>query len=205
MTEFPITVEELLATYWLDSENHIVAPGRTAETLRRYCEKRGLAASDSILEKAAGHLDGFGKGDVDQWVVHVCFFAHPHTLWNFMIDALRVAETNGHLQKIAAGLAEHILSSYGSMIPYFEARAREDSRFKRMLTGAWRHRMSDRVWMRLRAIQAEVPEPLSNMIPLENGSDYMSDSLKPGDRETDDKGRFVRDADGKWILSPGKG
>jgi len=138
------------------------------------------------------------KGDVDQWVTFITFFAHPNALWNFMLDAVAAAENDDQLEKIAASLAEHILAHYGSTIPRFEAQALRDSRFKRMLTGVWRHRMSDHVWMRLRAIQSDVHAPLSNMIPLEHGVDYMSDSLSQDDRKHDDKGRYILQADGDW-------
>jgi hypothetical protein len=203
LTKSPITVEKLLALYWLNSENEVASPENTAENLRRFSESRGLEASDLVLEKATEHLNGaLSKGDVGQWVVSICFFAHPHTLWNFMLDAVEVAENDDHLGGIAASLAEHMLAYYGSMLPHFEAQARHDSRFKRMLTGVRRHIMSDRVWMRLRALQSGVPDPLSEMIPLENGVDYMADTLKPEYRENDDKGQYVRGADGQWHKPP---
>ncbi len=116
-----------------------------------------------------------------------------------MLNAVAFAETEDHLGRIACGLAEILLAHYGSLMPLFEERARKDPKFARMLTGVWRHRMSDEVWMRLRALQAAVELPLSQMIPLENGIDYMAEHLKPDDRSTPDKGRYSRDAAGNWI------
>lgn len=195
----------LLATYWLSSDTQIVSPERTAETLRRFSKDRDLAVSASVLKQAADHLNGaLSKGDVDRWVTMICFWSHPHTLWNFMLDTVAAADNDDHLGKIAASLAEHILAHYGSMIPLFEMQAFKDKRFKRMLTGVWRHRMSDRVWARLRQLQADIPNPLPTMTPLKHGVDYMSEALKPEDRENDDKGRYMRAPDGTWIVRPAK-
>ncbi len=115
-----------------------------------------------------------------------------------MLEAVTAADNDDHLEAVAAGLAEHILAHYGSMIPLFEKQARKDRRFKRMLTGVWRNRMSDDVWLRLRTIQSDVPDPLSNMLPLQHGVEYMSDNLSKEDRQKADKGRFVRDSQGIW-------
>jgi hypothetical protein len=121
---------------------------------------------------------------------------HPHYLWNFMLDTVYLAENDGHLEKIASNLAEHILAYYGSMIPHFEKQAANSTKFAKMLTGVWRHKMGDDVWMRLRKIQTSVVNPLGNMISLEYGVEYMAGSLAPSDRDRTDKGRYRRNATG---------
>lgn len=201
MTDATATVGQLLAAYWLQDDPKTLDERKGIECLRQFADGKRLLVSDAVLQQAVHHLNGgLAKGDVGQWIVLICFWGHPHAIWDFMLDALSVAESDEHLGKIATGLAEHILAHYGSMMPYFEEYARADSRFKRMLTGVWRHRMSDDVWMRLRAMQAEVSDPLSTMIPLEHGVEYMAHSLSREDRVNEDKSRcrYRRDAEGNW-------
>ena len=199
LTENSLTVDALMATYWLNTEEQINTSKSNLEHLRQFAEERNLVISEAGLQEAADHLDVELAGrNVNGWVVFISFFGHPHNLWNFMLDAVLAAKNDEHLLKIAAGPAEHILAHYGSMVPYFEEQARRDRKFKRMLTGVWRHRMSDDVWMRLRAIQSDVPDPFSSMIPLDQGIAYMADSLSQADRENDDKGMYRRDAKGEW-------
>ncbi|NSY38533.1 DUF6869 domain-containing protein [Leisingera sp. ANG59] len=202
MSSKSLTAEELLAVYWLRSEELNLQDQDTLEKLRSFVRQRKLQVTNQVLENACDYLhSGLSKGDVEQWIVFICFWANPNALWNFTIDAMAAAENDDDLGRIAVGLAEHILAHYGSMMPYFEARASVDPDFKRMLTGVWRHRMSDDVWMRLRALQAEVPNPLGNMIPLEKGVEHMAHSLKPDDRANDDKGRYQRDNTGEWQVA----
>ena len=106
----------------------------------------GFDVSQEVLQEATCHLTGrLSKGDVNKWIVFICFWGHPHTLWDFMLDAVEMAVDDRDLQVIATELAEHILAHYGSMIGHFESRASSDRNFRRMLTGVWRHRMSDEV------------------------------------------------------------
>lgn len=190
-----MTTEKLLVSYWLNSENQTNSPQNSIECLRQFAKEKNYMVSDKAFLEAAHHLDGeLTKGDVDQWIVFVCFLGHPHALWNLMLDAVTVADSDKHLGKIAVGLAEHILAHYGSMISHFEKQALRDHRFKRMLTGVWRHRMSDNVWARLRVMQSNIPAPLSTMDPLEYGVEHLGRE----DRENADKGPYLRDANGDW-------
>jgi len=200
LSDVSISLGKLLASYWLDTKDFIKKSDSSAPALRQFAERRGFSVSDEDLQKAAVHLDGeMSEGDPNRWVVFICFFGHPHALWNFMMDAMSVASCSNDYHKIATELAEHILAHYGSMIGYFEKIAKADNRFVHMLTGVWRHRMSDDVWMRLRAIQAQDCDPLPMMIPLENGVDYMAHSLSEEDRTSPDKGRYILDAEGNWV------
>jgi hypothetical protein len=158
-----------------------------------------IKLSDAVFQKASLQIDTkLIDGDIEQWVVYVCFRSHPHFLWNFMLDTVALAKNDDHLSEIGVSLAEHILAHYGSMMPDFEEMASTDQKFKRMLTGVRRHRMSDEVWLRLRIMQSEVSDPLAGMIPLENGAEYMSASLTQSDRANADKGLYFRDECGDW-------
>lgn len=199
MIENVITVERSLAAYWLDTDSKNNSLKSIEKQIQNSAKDRSFEISYETMQKVTRHLSiELIDGDINQWVVSVCFTGHPHTLWNFMLDAVDMANNDQHLEKIATELAEHILAHYGTMIDYFENWAKQDQKFKRMLTGVWRHRMSDDVWMRLRAIQSEVGDPLPNMIPLEHGLEYMAKSLSLDDRRNSDKGPYIRNADGKW-------
>ena len=200
MTQTSVSFQRLLAKYWLEAETRPADNKNIEERLRAFAYVHEMPVSQEVLQEACQHLSGWGaKGDIRQWVVTICFWAHPHGLWNFMLDAMTEACTDDHLHIIACELAEHQLAHHGSMIPHYQAQARLDLRFRRMLTGVWRHRMSDEVWVQLREIQAQEPDPLPNMIPLELGVEYGADRLSEGDRQNaDKKGFFSRDGAGEW-------
>lgn len=192
-----MTASKLLASFWIDSETRAGLTGSPMEKLRRFAAIRHLAVSDDVLAQAARYIAC--TGDVEQWVVLISISGHPHAIWAFMLDAMDAAQTDEHLWKIAYGLADTLLAHNGSMFPHFEARAARDARFARMLTAAWRHRISDRVWTRLRAIQASVPDPPPQMIALEHGAEWGAGRLTPEDRATEDKGMYVRGPGGDWV------
>lgn len=185
--------------YWLRHDEFTFAEDNAHDKLMHFANCMNLKLSDATFHEAAKQLDlELVKGDIEQWIVYICFTGHPHLLWNLMLDAVALAQSDEHLQKIATSLAEHILAHYGSMVDDFENWASTNERFRRMLTGAWRHRMSDDVWQRLRTLQSGVSNPLGSLVPLENGVEYMADHLSPKDRETADKGRYLRDENGVW-------
>jgi hypothetical protein len=188
--------DSLLTSFWLNRE--AVLDADATARVRDYA----ATITDDMSVEAADILNRtLADDDVDLWVVGLCFFGHPDTIWKFIIDAMEVAETDDHLAKIAAGPVEHLLAHYGSLIPLFERMASRDPRFARMLTGAWRHRMSDDVWMRLRRLQATARDPLPTMIPLSKGVEYMAEEMSPEDRITPDKGLFRLGPDNKWHKS----
>ncbi|MEM9629708.1 MAG: DUF6869 domain-containing protein [Pseudomonadota bacterium] len=202
MTEKTLSAEQLLATFWLNTIGDSNPTKCNLENLRRFAAAKCCNVSDAALQEAAKKVSGdLFKDDVDGWITLVCFFGHPLALWNFLIDAVAMAETDEHLGTIAAGPAEHLLSYYGSLIPLFERQAQRDSKFKRMLTGVWRLKMCDEVWLRLRKVQADEQNPLPEMIPLEHGAEWMRDSLSEEDRKNADKGRYVKDSKGFWQKS----
>lgn len=183
---------DLLAAYWLrydPDEANAVEPA-----LRRTAKALGFSLDDTEIETAVSQLGS--PGDPEAWVVRTNFMAHPHVSWNIVIAAVEFARTDEDLGKIAAGPAEHLLAHYGSLIPIFEWKAERDPKFHRMLTGVFRHRMSDNVWARVRKLQAEVEDPLPQMQSFDRNDDGQHLNLE--DRENDDKGSYLL-VEGEWL------
>ena len=194
-----LTNEQLLAAFWLDGDPDPNSKRTILEKLTTFVKARQFKISDASIDKAVEHLDGdLINQDIEGWVTLVSFMAHPHAIWNLMLDAVALAKTDSQLSRIACGLAEPLLAHYGSLMPLFERRARKDPKFACMLTGAWRHRMSDDVWARLRVLQAEVARPLPAMIPLDQGVEHMNEYISAEDRMTADKGIYIQDTQGNW-------
>lgn len=97
--------------------------------------------------------------DFGQKVVLMNFTGSPAQQWQFILAAVKVAQTEEHLGAIAAGPLEHLLSRHGSdYIALIEAEARQSMAFARAVAGVWRNAMTDDVWARVRAIQGAVSE-----------------------------------------------
>ncbi len=201
LTSSKISPDQLLAKYWLNIEAFQSDAEYGPERLKDFVRYYDLDVTDDATEQVELRLDRrFVDGNPDSCEVTLCFFGHPHTIWNFIIDAILAAETEDHLSKIAAGPAGHLLAYYGSMIPYFEKQAKFDKKFARMLTGVRRLKMSDDVWRRLRKIQLAQPADLNGGTVRDLGEDWQSDMLSDEDRRIDDKGRWRRRANGRWTL-----
>ncbi len=204
MINSKISHEQLLAIYWLNNDTFHGAFSGFRNRLRAFIASLGLDVPESDFEEVATKLEGrFVNGDPDGWVTLQCFYGHPHTVWNFIIDAVAVAENEDQLARIAAGPAEHLLAYYGSLIPLFEKQAKQDQKFARMLTGVWRHKMCDEVWNRLRKIQTG-QQGLDGKPFRVLPEDWMSDTLSEEDRTTRDKGGFQRTAEGQWEVRKAK-
>jgi len=161
---------QLMARYWLYSDNQYDNLNSIAERLSRFARDQGLEVRQATLDNVATHLDSNeSNGDPGKWVVFLSFWHHPSVLWDFMLKALEVAETDDHYQSIATNLAEHMLAHYGSVISHVEHLAEKNDDFARMLTGVWRHRMSDDVWVRLRHIQSRCSD-LQNLTTFDGSS-----------------------------------
>jgi len=99
--------------------------------------------------------------DVGEAVVFMNFTAGPDQQWQFICSAVAQAESDDELGHIAAGPLEHLLGSHGeNFIAPVEARTVADGKFARMVTGVWKHTMTDDVWARVQAIQATASNPL---------------------------------------------
>jgi hypothetical protein len=96
-------------------------------------------------------------------VTWLTFAVGPEEQWRFILELIDAAvlASDTVLQAIAAGPLEGLLGRFGSQIvDRVERRAGLDARFRRVLSGVWKHRMSDSVWARIRAIQLRVTDPL---------------------------------------------
>jgi len=82
-------------------------------------------------------------------------FTAPHDVqWAFLEAAVDAAQAEDELGAVAAGPFEHLLAHHGDFyIDAVERRCAEDPKWARVAAGAWRHRMSDAVWARVRSIQ----------------------------------------------------
>ncbi|MEX1027333.1 MAG: DUF6869 domain-containing protein, partial [Candidatus Paceibacterota bacterium] len=89
------------------------------------------------------------------FVVPMNFTASAEAQWKFIRSLIKHADddTLGHL---AAGPVEHLLSKHGDeYIDRFEAMANDSPRFAQMLSGCYRHMMSDDVWARVCAMRGD--------------------------------------------------
>lgn len=122
-------------------------------------EEIKCAARDWLLDLNAPS----SESSIGQSIVMMGFMAPPEQQWEFVVEAVQLAKNDDMLGHIAAGPAECLLSRHGiETISLFEKRAREDRKFARMLTGIWKHLMSDEVWERVECLQSEVDEPLES-------------------------------------------
>ena len=99
--------------------------------------------------------DGDQNNDsrVGQAVVGMNFTARSEQQWTFIVAAVAHARAE-ELGHIAAGPVEHLLGWHGELfIETVERQAALDPTFARMVTEAWRYRMTDEVWSRVQAIQ----------------------------------------------------
>lgn len=77
----------------------------------------------------------------------------PETAWE-VIDAIRHATDDSKLHALlAAGHLEDLLATHGEkFIERFEALAKTDKNFRKLLAGVWQNFMSDVIWQRVRRI-----------------------------------------------------
>lgn len=101
-------------------------------------------------------------------ITGMTFTADPDTQWSVVLELIeRAPEDDGVLQNLAAGPLEGLLGRFGDeVIDRAERQATLDPRFRRVLSGVWKHTMPDAVWARVRAIQATVVDPLPEMRPF---------------------------------------
>ena len=100
----------------------------------------------------------------------VSFYANDFQLWSLILELIeRAPNDDKALQDIAAGSLEGFLGRFDDkMIDRVEQEAFRDEKFRRVLSGVWKHGMSDTTWNRIRAIQETVSNPLPEMIAFEN-------------------------------------
>ena len=77
----------------------------------------------------------------------------PEACWQ-VIHAIRLLDSSDRiLSNLAAGPLEDLLVAHGeSFIGRIEELALQDARFRKLLSGIWRNKISEGVWARLRAL-----------------------------------------------------
>jgi hypothetical protein len=79
--------------------------------------------------------------------------SEPAAAWNVIQEIIALDHSDEILANIGAGPFEDLLVNHGALlIDKVEACARISSDFRRMLGIVWKNRISDDVWVRLKAI-----------------------------------------------------
>jgi hypothetical protein len=101
-------------------------------------------------------------------ITGLTFTADVEEQWSIILELITEApDDDWVLQSIAAGPLEGFLGRFdGAVIDRVEAEAATNPKLRRVLSGVWKHGMSDAVWSRVRAIQATAIDPLPEMRPF---------------------------------------
>jgi tetratricopeptide (TPR) repeat protein len=112
-----------------------------------------------------------------QAIVALSFAAGLDEQWGVIRELIAEAPDEDRvLQALAAGPLDGFLGRFdGEAIDRVEDEAGRDPRFRRVLTGVWKHGMSDPVWARVRALQATEPDPLPEIRPFAPGDGPPTD------------------------------
>lgn len=106
-------------------------------------------ATFDAIKVARGYLDH------ESWAFScVCDLQwnHPEACLELVRVALPLCRDGKDRAYLAAGALESVLGMHGDrMIGGVEAEARRDPAFRELLTGVWRHGMSEHVWRRVLA------------------------------------------------------
>jgi hypothetical protein len=103
-------------------------------------------SSEPRDEAMAAELIGWHEFD---WAVQ----DYPELAWQAIVTALEQQRMDAHLELLAAGPLEDLLSKHGSaFIDRVEALARADSKFARVLGGVWQHTMPESLWLRVQSV-----------------------------------------------------
>jgi hypothetical protein len=93
-----------------------------------------------------------------QRVTAMTFISKPELQWDVILEAVSQASDDDDLGHIAAGPIEGLLGRHGdAWIERVEARAKQDLKFARAMTGVWKYMMKDDVWERVKAVKSLVP------------------------------------------------
>jgi hypothetical protein len=130
-------------------------------------DDRWLKLTNADLESFAQawidelHGSKTAETEVGMSVTWMGFTAPADMQWQFILAAIRFAESDDELGHVAAGPIECLLGWHGpEFIDRVEQQAQRDMKFARAMTGVWRYLMTDEVWQRVEAIQRRVPDPL---------------------------------------------
>lgn len=80
----------------------------------------------------------------------------PELCWDLILQTLHTHHSDSVTAILAAGPLEDLLARFGEkFIDRVETQARDDSKFKDLLSGVWRNSMSDEVWTRVEACRGQ--------------------------------------------------
>ena len=104
-------------------------------------------------------------------ITALTFTADIEEQWGMILELIaETTDDDSILQSIAAGPLEGFLGRFDeAVIERVEAEAASNFKFCRVLSGVWKHGMTDPVWLRVRTIQATVNDPLPEMRPFAAG------------------------------------
>lgn len=122
--------------------------------------------SEELSETVAGYLEYCRTNDerfqaASTAITAMTFLSPPEEQWRMILEAVKQARDDDDLGHIAAGPIEGLLGRHGcEYIDVVEGNAVADHKFARAMTGVWKYMMTDDVWARIQAVQAQVPDPL---------------------------------------------
>jgi hypothetical protein len=103
-------------------------------------------SSEPRDEEQAKNLIGWGEFD---WAVS----DYPELAWQAILEAMEQPRMAAHLEKLAAGPLEDLLSKHGAaFIERVELRAKSSAKFAWLLGGVWQHTMPESIWFRVQAV-----------------------------------------------------
>ncbi|AMV40636.1 tetratricopeptide repeat protein [Planctomyces sp. SH-PL62] len=137
------------------------ADERRADLIRSYLD---------TLDRSAGDEEDDDPSGAQMAVTMLSFMADADEQWGFLLELIAAAPDDAQvLQAIAAGPLEGFLGRFdGEVVDRVVTEAARDPKFRRVLSGVWKHGMSDPVWDRIRAVQKTVPDPLPEMRPFDD-------------------------------------
>jgi hypothetical protein len=109
---------------------------------------------------SAGGRDKPEASQPFEWAVddvHDLDYSDPEKLWAVIVQILKDPESEPHLDVLAAGPLENLLSAHGAVfIDRVEDLARHDTGFARVLDGVWLSTSDDEIWKRMQAIRDRI-------------------------------------------------
>ena len=99
----------------------------------------------------------------------VTFYTDHFQQWDLILELVERAPNDDQvLQDIAAGPIEGFLGRFDNqVIERVEREAAINDKFRRVLSGVWKHGMSDATWNRVRTIQKTANNPLPEAVSFE--------------------------------------
>ena len=113
-------------------------------------------ALDKFIIQWFAEIDTYDEDNhpVSGDVVLMNFLASDDFQWLFIQRAFALAYDADHLQTLAAGPVEHLLSHHGEKwISLIEKESSENKNFAWMMLGVWQNAMSQELWNRVQKIQ----------------------------------------------------